>query len=125
MTLHEAIGVRVDTDIKTGEKLTHSEIYGRAIEFLGGLDAVARFVPFPVETLREKLKSDPHLNNTAMSRWDAASGFVCSGVHCKFVGGGIWSLYLRHGIDAASNSDGVCVLKEAARRLVEREEAAK
>ena len=35
MTLHEAIGVRVDTDIKTGEKLTHSEIYGRAIEFLG------------------------------------------------------------------------------------------
>ena len=77
MTLHEAIGVRVDTDIKTGEKLTHSEIYGRAIEFLGGLDEVARFVPFPVETLRKKLKSDPFLNNTAMSRWDAASGFVC------------------------------------------------
>lgn len=125
MTLHEAIGVRVDTDIKTGEKLTHSEIYWRAIEFLGGLDEVARFVPFPVETIRKKLKSDPYLNNTAMSKWDAASGFVCRCGDCKFIGGGIWALYRQHGINAASNSDGVSILKEAARRLVEREEAAK
>ena len=41
MTLHEAIGVNVDVDIKTGKKLTHSEVYGRAIEYLGGLDEVA------------------------------------------------------------------------------------
>ena len=77
MTLHEAIGVRVDTDIKTGEKLTHSEIYGRAIEFLGGLDEVAKLSPFPVETLRAKLKEDPLLNNTSMSAWDKAAGFKC------------------------------------------------
>ena len=125
MTLKEAIGVRVDIDIKTGEKLTHSEIYGRAIEFLGGLADVARFVPFPVETIRMKLKDDPHLNNTAMSKWDAASGFVCRGIDCKFIGGGILELYRQHGINAASNSDGVCILKEAARRLVAREEVAK
>lgn len=125
MTLKEAIGVRVDIDIKTGEKLTHSEIYGRAIEFLGGLDEVARFVPFPVETLRKKMKSDPYLNNTAMSKWDAASGFVCRCGDCKFIGGGIWALYRQHGINAASDSDGVCIPKEAARRLVAREEAAK
>ena len=125
MTLKEAIGVRVDIDIKTGEKLTHSEIYGRAIEFLGGLDDVARFVPFPVETIRMKLKDDPHLNNTAMSKWDAASGFVCRGIDCKFIGGGILELYRQHGINGASNSDGVCILKEAARRLVAREEVAK
>ena len=125
MTLKEAIGVLVDIDIKTGEKLTHSEIYGRAIEFLGGLDDVARFVPFPVETIRMKLKDDPHLNNTAMSKWDAASGFVCRGIDCKFIGGGIWELYRQHRINAASNSDGVCILKEAARRLVAREEVAK
>ena len=98
---------------------------GRAIEFLGGLDDVARFVPFPVETIRMKLKDDPHLNNTAMSKWDAASGFVCRGIDCKFIGGGILELYRQHGINAASNSDGVCILKEAARRLVAREEVAK
>lgn len=125
MTLKEAIGVRVDIDIKTGEKLTRSEIYGRAIEFLGGLDEVARFVPFPVETLRKKMKSDPYLNNTAMSKWDAASGFVCRCGDCKFIGGGIWALYRQHGINVASDLDGVCILKEAARRLVAREEAAK
>ena len=125
MTLKEAIGVRVDIDIKTGEKLTHSEIYGREIVFLGGLVEVSRLVPFPVETLGNKMKSDPYLNNTAMSKWDAASGFVCRCGDCKFIGGGIWALYRQHGINAASDSDGVCILKEAARRLVAREEAAK
>lgn len=126
MTIQESIGVKmVDIDAKTGEKLTHSEIYGRAIELLGGLDEVARFIPFPMETIREKLKSDPHLNNTPMGTWDAASGFVCRGGNCKFIGGGIWTLYRKYGIDGASNSEGVCILKEAARRLVEREEAAK
>ena len=84
-----------------------------------------RFIPFPVETICEKLKSDPHLNNTDMSKWDAASGFVCRGAGCKLIGGGIWALYSKYGINAASKSDGVCVLKEAARRLVEREEAMK
>lgn len=123
MTLHEAIGVKCcDIDVKSGEKLTHSEIYGRAIELLGGLDVVARLIPFPVDVLRKKLKEDPYLNNTPMSAWDRASGFVCSGIDCRYIGGGIWELYRRHGINTASNSDGVCVLKEAARRLVEREE---
>ncbi len=125
MTLHEAIGVKVDIDVKTGKKLSHSEIYGRAIEFLGWLDEVAQFVPFPMETLCKKIKSDPCLNNTAMNRWDAASGFVCEGAKCRFIGGGIWTLYRKYGINAASNSDGVCILKEAARRMVERKENCK
>lgn len=123
MTLYEAIGVhKVDIDVKTGEKLSHSEIYGRMIEFLGGLDVVARFIPLPMETIREKLKSDPHLNNTDMKSWDLASGFVCDGIDCRPTGRGLWPLYRKHGINCASNSEGVCILKEAARRLVEREE---
>ena len=50
---------------------------------------------------------------------------TADGVICRFIGGGIWELYRQHGINAASNSEGVCILKEAARRLVEREEATK
>ena len=123
MTIQEAIGVKCcDIDAKTGERLSHSDIYGRAVEFLGGLDEVARFIPFPMETIREKLKSDPHLNNTDMSRWDWASGFVCDGIDCRPTGRGLWALYRKHGINCASNSEGVCILKEAARRLAEREE---
>ncbi len=124
MTIQEAIGAKLYADAKTGKKLSHSEMYGKVIEYLGGLDVVARFIPFPMETIREKLKSDPHLNNTPMKAWDAASGFVCDGIDCR-PSGGLWPLYRKHGITCASNSEGVCILKEAARRLVEREEAAK
>lgn len=122
MTLQEAIGVhRCDIDIKTGERLTHSDIYGRAIDLLGGLDAVAPYIPFPVEVIRKALKTDLHLNNTPIRRWDAAAGFQVSRGDCRPTGGGLWYLYRMHGITSASCSDGVCVLKEAARRLVARE----
>ena len=64
MTLKEAIGVhRCDIDSKTGERLTHSDIYGRAIDLLGGLDAVAQYIPFPMDVIRRALKTDPYLNN--------------------------------------------------------------
>lgn len=121
MTLHEAIGVKIDIDVKTGRELTHSEIYGRAIEYLGGLEIVAQYVPYPIETIRERLKQDCYLNNTQLSIWDAAAGFRCDGPRCLFIGGGIWTLYSSHGITSASCSDGVCILKEAARRLAQSE----
>lgn len=122
MTLHEAIGVKnADIDVTTGVKLTHSEIYGRAIDLLGGLDTVAQFIPFTIEVLRGKYRQDKYFNNTPIKVWDTAAGFASRGASCELVGGGIWYLYHKHGIDCASCSDGVCVLKEAARRLVERE----
>ena len=82
MTLKEAVGVRVDVDVKTGQKLSHSEVYGRIIDFLGGLEAVAPYIPFDIPYLREKLKRDPWFNNTDMSKWDAAAGFWCSRSGC-------------------------------------------
>ena len=42
MDIKEAIGIqKCNIDIETGEQLSYSEIYGRAIEYLGGLDEVA------------------------------------------------------------------------------------
>lgn len=122
MTLKEAVGVRVDVDVKTGQRLTHSEVYGRIIDFLGGLEAVAPYIPFDIPYLREKLKRDPWFNNTDMSKWDAAAGFWCSCSGCFATGGGLWALYRSHGINSASCSDGVSLLKEAARRLCEQPE---
>jgi len=123
MDIKKAIGIKCcDIDVKTGETLTHSEIYGRAIELLGGLNVVARFVPFPVNVLRERLKEDPDLNNTPLSMWDRAAGF--SGINYQgyapqSIDGGIRRSYLQQGI-TISNAEGVCILKEAARRLVEK-----
>lgn len=118
MTLKEAIHIHhCDIDDATGEKLTHSEIYTRAINFLGGLEAVKPFIPFGREVIKEALKTDEHLNNLPMERWDLASGFRSGRQGTMiFVGRGIWYLYHKAGITAASCSDGVCILKEAARQ---------
>ncbi len=74
--MHEVIGVKCcNIDVKTGEKLTHSEIYGRAIELLGGLDVVANYVPFKIDFLQERYKEDPNFNNTPLDAWDRAAGY--------------------------------------------------
>ena len=122
MTLKEAVGVRVDVDVKTGQKLSHSEVYGRIIDFLGGLEAVAPYIPFEIPYLREKLKRDPWFNNTDLSKWDAATGFRRSFGGGFYVSGGLFDLYRKHGITSVSCSDGVSLLKEAARRLCEQPE---
>lgn len=120
-SLSEAINIKMaDIDRDTGEKLSHEEVYTRAINVLGGLDEVLKYVPFTLEELTEAYKKDPHFNNLPMKKWDEASGFICRESSCTPTKTGIWWLYLRHGIDRISNSQGVCILKEAARQWVER-----
>ena len=126
MDIKEAIGVCGDVDIKTGQKLSHSEIYGRAIEFLGGLAEVAKYIPFPLKVVKEKYAEDPHLNNLSIHVWDRAAGFNTYTTRaygqvqdCRLIGTGICALYAKHKITSFSCSDGVCILKEAARQLAE------
>lgn len=123
MTLQEAVGVNAfHIDNETGKKVEHRELYSRIIELLGGLDVVKMFIPFSLIQIREALQKDEHLNNLPMDKWDRASGFHCKGSHCTFIGGGITRLYGKAKITAFSNAEGVCILKEAARQWVEREE---
>lgn len=121
-TFSQAINIKnANIDITTGETLTHREIYTKAINLLGGLDAVIPYIPFTLEEIQEALKSDEHLNNLPIRRWDSASGFQ-GGQHgsVTFVGHGVWNLYRKVGITSASCSQGVCLLKEAARQWAER-----
>lgn len=121
-TFDEAINIKcANIDAVTGEKISHKEIYTRAINLLGGLDAVIPLIPFSLSTIVGALETDEHLNNLDMKRWDRASGFICSGGTCMVVSGGIWNLYRKAGISSASNSQGVCLLKEAARQWAERD----
>ena len=120
-TFSEAINIKnANIDTITGEKISHKEIYTRAINLFGGLDAVIPYIPFTLEQIQNALKTDEHLNNLSMAKWDLASGFVCKNADVHHVGGGVWNLYLKAGINAASNSQGVCLLKEAARQWAER-----
>lgn len=122
MTIKEAIRVKnANIDMDTGRKLEHSEIYGRAIDYLGGLEVVKQYIPYDLETLKKAYKEDKHFNNLSISKWDIMAGFLNRGANCSLVGGGIWNLYRQHKINSASCSDGVCILKEAARLWVEME----
>ena len=119
MTIKEAIRVKnANIDMDTGRKLGYSEIYGRAIDYLGGLEAVKQYIPYDLETLKKAYKKDKHFNNLSMSKWNRMAGWD---IGCSFGGGGIWNLYRQHKINSASCSDGVCILKEAARLWVEME----
>jgi Lar family restriction alleviation protein len=116
----EAIGVKMgNIDTETGAELSHYEVYGRAIELLGGLDAVKPYIPFSIPFLRERYKEDYHFNNTQIAAWDYAAGFEPYKEDVKPTGKGLWALYRKAGIDCVSCSEGVCILKEAARRLIE------
>ena len=123
MTLKQAIGVNsYGLDVKTGKELTPSEVYGRAIDLLGGLDEIAKFIPFPLEELQKAYETgDTHFNNIGrLSDWDNAAGFDPPDNSEVAPKSGLLTLFRQYGINEVSVSDGVCVLKEAAKQLVER-----
>mgnify|MGYP000898839919 FL=1 len=123
MTLNEATGIhRCNVDKTTGRELSHRERYTRYIDYLGGLDAVKPYIPFELDYLAPKYHEDPLLNNTSILIWDNAAGFRCFMFDAIPTYGGLWNLYCQHGIDTVSCATGVCILKEAARMLIERGE---
>ncbi len=111
MTLEQVINIRnCDIDITTGEKLTHSEIYTRAINLFGGLDQVIPLIPFTIEEIKTALDNhDEYLNTLPLRTWDYAANSIKGKL-------------FRVGVTVSSLSQCVCILKEAARQWAEREE---
>lgn len=123
MTLEQACGIYMcNIDNATSKELSFRERYTRYIDYLGGLDVVKQYIPFGLDYLIPKYKEDHLLNNTLMSVWDDAAGFYCSMLDVIPTYDGLWNLYRQHGINVASCAQGVCILKEAARMLIERGE---
>lgn len=122
MTINEAIGIDLfGRDAKTGEVVSWEGEIQRKIAYLGGAEAIAPYIPFPLPVLAEKLKIDPNLNNTSLREWDLAAGFkdISFSTNLAFVRGGIWELYGKKGITSASCAEGVSILKTAAQMLIE------
>lgn len=117
MTFSEFIGVRnANIDIETGVELSHQYIYRRAITRFGGLKAIKPLIPFSLEEIKEALaKGDEHLNTLDIRKWDSAAGFYVKGYDYAIMPSPIWCLYRRNHVTSASCSQGVCLLKEAAR----------
>lgn len=114
-------------DLDTGQEVPWREYMRRIIEKLG-IENVKSYIPFSIAELKEKLKEDVHLNNTPLSAWDGASGFMFKfnaktktqdRIPLQY---GITSLLRDNGITCLSPSECVCILKEAARMEMENEQ---
>lgn len=111
-------------DFDTGIEVPWCDYMHRIIEKLG-IDNIKPYIPYEIDYLKAKLKEDVHLNNTELRRWDGAAGFVpvlnrtAQIEEYKRLSGGLAYLFVCNGITCFSPSDGVCVLKEAARMLCE------
>lgn len=109
-------------DLDTGAEVSWHDYMGRVIEKLG-IENIKPYIPFGLDYLKEKLKEDVHLNNTKMVSWNAAAGFrsvINKRTQTETIiplHYGLPTLFVNNGITCFSPSDGVCVLKEAARRL--------
>ena len=109
-------------DLDTGQTIPWHDYMRRVIDKLG-LENIKPYIPYDIEYLREKLKADANLNNTSLSMWDAAAGFAPAfnsrtrTMDYSYHRSGLSSLFVSNGITSFAPSDGVCVLKEAARML--------
>ena len=121
MTLQEFANVdSFYRDLDSGKELKYHEYMNRIIIHLG-LENIKPYIPYSISFLKGKLKEDIHLNNTSISNWDRAAGFIDRGSRFIAMHDGITNLFRRNGITSYSCAEGVCILKEAARILIEME----
>lgn len=123
MTLKDYAGVdSFNRDIETGKALSHDEVYGRLIRRLGEAE-VWRFVPYDIEILCDKFRTDKYFNNTPMRTWDFAAGFETyadkyGAENVRWLQSGLSLWLVRHGINTFSPSQCVSLLKQCAKRAV-------
>ena len=102
--------------------MEHRDYYQKVINFLG-YNKVKECVPFNLEEIKEALPKDKHLNNLPMKKWDWASGFNVWTTKWEEIVRPTYSPLRRvmkeKGINCYSNCEGVCILKECARMMVE------
>lgn len=121
INIKDAIGIKMcNIDVSTNEELSHRAVYNRAIEHLGGLKAVAAYVPYDIKDIRKALaRNDKYLNSLHISGWDFAVGFAFhKGKPEKTSCGGLLDLCAKYNV-SISPAEGVCILKEAAKQLAE------
>lgn len=127
MTLKAFAGVdSFYRDFETEREISHTEYMHRIIDGLG-IENIARYIPFDIDYLKEKFKRDKHFNNTVIQAWDIAAGFIpwinrkTHTLEYNQSYRGLACLFINNRITCFSVSEGVCVLKEAAKILCERE----
>lgn len=84
-----------------------------------GYEDVKKCIPYSIKQIKEAIKTDEHLNNLPLVKWDRAAGFYTTPGKCVLIGSPLVALYRQHGITSFSVSSGVSILKECARMWAE------
>lgn len=89
------------------------------IEYLGGLAALAPYIPFPIDVIKEKIRTDKGLYHKDDERiWNEAAGFFTNNIgKSRNKTQPIWKLYESKNITSINCVDSVAILKEAARQI--------
>lgn len=99
------------------DDMTHEEEYEAIVNGLG-YDLVKACIPFERNEIIEALKTDKHLNNLSLTKWDDATGFktITTSSYQKYfqTNKGLIGVCHSKGITAFSPSELVCTLKRCA-----------
>lgn len=114
-------------DLNNGNKLEWRDYMARVINKLG-IGNIKPYIPYDMDVLIKHFRNgDVYFNNTHLSAWDNAGGFVrqinksTKNLEYHRNSYGIGNLLVCNGITCYSVADVVCILKETARILCERE----
>lgn len=110
MNIKEFVGVDSYNRIENGVELTHEEFYSRVIQKMGGLDAIIPYIPYDFKTLKDAYTINIYFNTseTSLRGWDSAASNMMN------------ALCNKYGITCISLSEGVCILKTAAKMWMDR-----
>ena len=104
-SISEYLGIDSLNRRPDGTEMSHQEKYGAIVEAIG-LNTCKYYIPATKEEIVEALKTDKHLNNIPIKKWDDQHEYFKK--H-----------FVRIGINLISLANTVCVLKEAARMWAE------
>ena len=120
MNFKEALNLPKDLDFE--------ERYRTIINALG-YEEVKSCIPFSFEELKRSYNRDKNFNCpriTPMEAWDRAAGFYINREKCILIGSPLTNLYYKKfKINTFSCAEGVCILKECAKKWLEEEENGK
>jgi hypothetical protein len=105
ISIEKFLKINSSNELENGKKLTHEEIYSSIVNSIG-LKRCIIYLPATKEEIKKALKTDKHLNNIPLKKWDNQ--------HYSFK-----RELLRIGINYSSLSDTVCTLKQAAKMYTE------
>lgn len=100
------------------------ERYEKIVNALGKRE-VYWCIPFTLKEITKAIKIDPNLNNLSLSRQDFAAGYDTGrdNSQCRYIGSSLTLLMkMKCKVNAFNLATNVCILKTAAKMIVEERE---